>query len=147
MKRMIQTLTAMTVVAAAMTFGPAPAQAANPQVYREAMRDFSPVIVDWAAEAHNTLGAAVLKPELACEAATQELARRGHSIWADMAGTALAAPRAVRFSHDAATKALAGMVEQTAGACGHEQDAARAFDASFQTFAAPMKLIRLYAAR
>ena len=140
MKRMIQTLTA-AVAFLTITQG---AQASNADEYRAAMREFAPVIESWTMEADATLAAAALKPEAACEAAMGEMARRGESIRADLAGMGVEAPMAVRHSHLAVTASLANMAGQAATACGREVEAQQAAAGSYKAFAGPMKRIRLF---
>ncbi len=144
MKRTIQTLTATMTAAVAFLAITQGAQASNANDYRAAMREFAPVIESWAAEADVTLAAATLKPEAACEAAMGEMARRGESIRADLAGMGVEAPMAVRHSHLAVTASLANMAQQAATACGREIEAQQAAADSYHAFTAPMKRIRLF---
>ena len=144
MKRTIQTLTAtMTAALAFLAIGTG-AQASNAGEYKAAMREFAPVIVSWAAEADAALAAATLKPEMACDDSMQELARRGESIRADLAGMAVNAPMAVRHPHLAATASLAAMVAEAEGACGREAEAHQAAAEDYQAFGAPMKVLQVY---
>lgn len=144
MKRTIQTLTAtMTAAVAFLAFSHG-AQASNAGEYKAAMREFAPVIVSWAAEADAALAAAALKPELACTESIQELAQRGESIRADLAGMAATAPTAVRRPHLAVTASLATMVAETRGACGREAEAREAGAKAYQAFGAPMKVIQVF---
>ena len=144
MKRTIQTLTAtMTAILAFVAIGTS-AQASNAGEYKAAMREFAPVIVSWAAEADAALAAAALKPELACAESMQELAMRGESIRADLAGMAVEAPKAVRHPHLAATASLAVMVTEAEGACGREAEAQKSAAEAFKAFGAPMKVLQLY---
>ena len=64
------------------------------------MREFAPVIESWTMEADATLAAAALKPEAACEAAMGEMARRGESIRADLAGMGVEQDEARRADVD-----------------------------------------------
>ena len=141
---MIQTLTATmtaTVAFLALSHG---AQASNAGEYRAAMRDFAPVIESWAAEADTTLAAAALKPEQACTESMGEMARRGESIRADLAGMGVEAPLAVKHSHLAVTAGLAGMITQAQTACGRAAEAHDAVAAGYKAFTGPMKRIRLF---
>ena len=73
-----------------------------------------------------------------------EMARRGESIRADLAGMGVEAPMAVRHSHLAVTASLANMAGQAATACGREIEAQQAAAGSYKAFAGPMKRIRLF---
>ncbi len=140
----IQTLTATMTAAVAFLALSQGAQASNAGEYRAAMREFAPVIESWAAEADTALAAATLKPEQACEDTMGEMARRGESIRADLAGMGVEAPLAVKHSHLAVTDSFAVMIAQAETACGRAAEAHDTVAASYKAFTGPMKRIRLF---
>lgn len=110
-KLLLFAVTTLTFAAAAFAPTTAHAQAPNFRTYQSDMNDLIEVVDAWTAEVEQELEIVASKPETARSAEFLSLIRRGHSMAADMHGTAESAPRVLRAKHDTATEALFTMVE------------------------------------
>ena len=121
--------------------------AADTNDYAKDMRDFAPVIEEWALETRQMTLAAVAKNELACGAEMVELAQRGFSIADDLEGMRSNAPKRLVPTHVKATEQVQLLATAAATACGSADEAALVSGEAYQDLAGPVKRIRNYVQR
>ena len=145
MRRLIQTFALTAVLSAAFVATAAHASADEIDTYRDAMRDFAPVITDWTNDVDSLASASVAKPELVCSAEIADLAARGNSMAEDLAGTV--APAALAAQHSRLANAVDAISVMSATACGAPITLTAAIDHDLSEARAALVWIRHYTIR
>lgn len=115
-RRLIQTIALTASLSAAFVATAARASADEIDTYRDAMRDFAPVITAWTNDVDSLASASVAKPEIKCSAEILDLAARGNSMADDLSGTV--APAALTAQHNRLAGAVDALSVMSATACG-----------------------------
>lgn len=102
---------ALAIAATALASQTASAQTPDFRKYQTDSKALISVVDTWTDEVEQALAILDVKPETAHSDAFLQLIVRGHGMAADMRGTAMNAPSALRAKHDAATDGIETIVD------------------------------------
>jgi hypothetical protein len=119
MRRMMQILMVSGLVVAGAVATARAASADGFSDYRRGLNELLPEVSVWHDDVAALMQATSTKPEVACSAEMTQAAALGRSIAADLAGTGLLAPAAIKGQHDELTNATRLIAQAARMACAN----------------------------